>query len=54
MKMIINTLTLKTLPYFVIAILLVFSITVVVEIHDINAEVEDLKTIVTELKKVKS
>lgn len=43
----------KTLPYFVIGILLVFTLTVLVEIYDINTEMEELKTTIIKLQKVK-
>lgn len=49
---IINAIILKILPYFIIGILLVFSLTVLIEINYINAEVEQLRTMIVELKKL--
>lgn len=45
-----HIITFKVIPYFITGILIVFTIFAVIEIHDINAEMEQLKTALIELK----
>lgn len=45
-----TTLTLRYLPYFIIVAFAIFATCMVIEIHDINAELEAFKNMVVEFK----